>query len=354
MRLLNRYVFTTVLSSVLMVLLVICSLDLLAKLIDELDNLSERYTFSEILIYTGLNLPLSLYKYTPFAALVGGLIGLGSLAAASELVILRAAGVSLWRISLLVIKPILLLIIIALLLAEYVIPVSEQYAENRRLLKLEGVSSALASRRGLWNREGDEFMHFNSVQSNGKLLGVTRYQFNDQNELIAFSFAETALFVNGQWQEEGVTETQLSNTGTQQTRYSVRQWNSQLSPALLAILVQNSENLSISKLHYYIGYLEQQNIDSGRYQLSFWSKTLQPLAIISLVLIAVSFIFGPLREVTMGYRIFTGVVIGIVFQLAQKMLGPTSLVYGFSPLIAVLIPIIACFIFGLFLLSKNR
>ena len=136
--------------------------------------------------------------------------------------------------------------------------------------------------------------------------------------------------------------------------YPVRRWDSQLSPALLSVLVQDSDNLSISKLHHYINYLGRQGIESDRYQLSFWSKTLQPLAIISLVLIAVSFIFGPLREVTMGYRIFTGVVFGIVFQLTQKMLGPVSLVYGFPPVIAVLIPIAACFLFGFLLLARNR
>jgi lipopolysaccharide export system permease protein len=353
-RLLNRYIFQAVLSSILMVLLVICSLDFLAKIIDELDHLNRDYNFVEVLIYTSLNLPLSIYKYMPFAALVGGLIGLGALATASELVIMRAAGVSFFRIVIAVLKPILLLIGIVLLLAEYVIPTAEQYSENRRSSMLYGVKTALSSRSGLWNREGNEFMYFNSVQANGKLLGVTRYQFDHNDELVASSFAESAIFLGSYWQEEQVTETVLKENTVEKQSYAVRRWNSQLSPALLSVLVQDSDNLSISKLHHYIGYLEQQGIANDRYRLSFWSKVLQPLAIISLVLIAVSFIFGPLREVTMGYRIFTGVVFGIAFQLTQKLLGPTSLVYGFPPVIAVLLPIVACFIFGIFLLTKNR
>lgn len=337
-----------------MVLLVICALDLLAKLIDELDSLNQNYTFVEVLIYVGLQTPLSLYRYMPFAVLVGGLLGLGGLAASSELTILRAAGVSLLRITLSILKPILLFIVIALLLAEFVNPLAEQYAENRRSLKLEGVKSALSSRSGLWNREGNEFMHFNSVQAQGQLLGVTRYQFDENNQLLATSFAESAIYINGQWQEENITETRFTENGAQTATYLFRPWAVELSPALLAILVQESDNLSISKLYYYINYLKNQGIDSSQYQLSFWNKVLQPLAIISLVLIAVSFIFGPLRQVTMGYRLFSGVVVGIIFQLTQKLLGPVSLVYGFAPLIAVLIPIIACFFLGLYLLAKNR
>ena len=79
---------------------------------------------------------------------------------------------------------------------------------------------------------------------------------------------------------------------------------------------------------------------------------MQPLAIVSLVLIAVSFIFGPLRGATMGYRVFIGVTVGIVFQMAQNLLAPISLVYGFSPLIAVGLPIFCCFILGVLSLRR--
>lgn len=354
MRLLNQYLFSTVLSSVLMVLLVICSLDTLGRFINELGEITNNYTFLEVCIYVGLNIPGSIYSYVPFAALVGSLIGLGGLATTSELIVMRVAGIGLVRLAVSIIKPILLLIVVVLLLAEYVVPTAEQYSENRRELKRNGVNSALSSSDGQWNRQGDVFMHFNSVQANGKLLGVTRYNFNKNNELVSTSFAESAIYINGNWQEENVTETTINTNSIEQKTYQSRPWNIELSPALLSILVQEADSLSITKLFYYIDYLEEQSIDNGSYKLSFWNKVLQPLAIISLVVIAISFIFGPLRQVTMGYRIFSGVVVGIIFQLAQNLLGPTSLVYGFHPFIAVLIPIVFCFGVGFFLLLRNR
>jgi lipopolysaccharide export system permease protein len=88
--------------------------------------------------------------------------------------------------------------------------------------------------------------------------------------------------------------------------------------------------------------------------LAFWQKILQPAATASLVLIAISFVFGPLRSVTMGQRIFTGVVFGIGFVLLQRLLGPSSLVFGFPPLIAVMIPILLCVVLGMYLLSRAR
>ena len=374
MRLLDAYISRTTIASIAIVLMVITSLDLLAKLIDELGNLTDSYTFIEAVIYVALGLPASVYQYMPFAGLVGGLVGLGSLASTSELIVMRAAGVSLLRLTWSVLKPVLWFIIAMLLFAEYVIPVSDQYSENRRSILLQGNNKALSSREGLWNREGNEFMHFNSVQANGKLSGVTRHVYDDEGRLLSSSFADVAFFINGQWREENVVETVFRETevdigaeaesraetgkaiGTKtSTRiHSARLWETELSPNLLAILVQETDNLAMSKLYGYANYLERQNLSNEKYLLAYWRKILQPLVIISLVLVAISFIFGPLREVTMGYRIFTGVVVGIVFQMVQKLLGPASLLYGIPPLFAVLLPIVVCFLAGLFLLSRTR
>jgi len=84
----------------------------------------------------------------------------------------------------------------------------------------------------------------------------------------------------------------------------------------------------------------------------FWDKAMQPLTIVSLVLIAISFVFGPLRQVTMGYRIFTGVVVGLVFRTSQDLLGPASVVFGFSPFLAVMFPALVCCVIGLVLLRR--
>jgi lipopolysaccharide export system permease protein len=195
------------------------------------------------------------------------------------------------------------------------------------------------------------------VQANGKLLGVTRYQYDEQQRLVSASFAETALYTNNGSQEENVIETRFPESREEPItteKFSSRPWQTELSPNLLTILVQDTDSLAITKLYDYAQYLEKQNLDNGKYLLAYWGKVLQPLVIISLVLVAISFIFGPLREVTMGYRIFTGVVVGITFQLTQKLLGPASLLYGISPLFAVLLPIMFCFGLGLFLLARTR
>jgi len=133
-----------------------------------------------------------------------------------------------------------------------------------------------------------------------------------------------------------------------------KRWDTELSPELLNILVLDPQDLPISGLWSYATYLSGQGLDNSQYMLAFWDKVFQPLAIISLVLVAISFIFGPLRQVTMGFRIFIGVIIGIVFQTTQDVLGPASIVYGFTPIYASLVPVLICAGVGIFLLSRTR
>ncbi|MCV6605750.1 MAG: LptF/LptG family permease, partial [Porticoccaceae bacterium] len=129
-------------------------------------------------------------------------------------------------------------------------------------------------------------------------------------------------------------------------------WQTDLSPDLLNLISVPTEPLSIRGLHYYAGYLQNQGQDAQSYWLEFWNKALQPLSVLSLVIVAISFIFGPLRQVTMGFRIFTGVIFGMSFWISQKMLGPSSLVYEFPPVIGVLVPIAVFMLIGMLLLRR--
>ncbi len=353
MRKISRYVARTVFAAIGMVLLVILSLDLVGSFIDQIGDLRGDYDLSEVVIYLALTTPGRLYEYLPYSSLIGCLAGLGILANSSELVVMRAAGVSVTRITWLVLKPVFWFILLGLALGEFVTPYTEQLGESRRAVAL-GEQRSLHTDSGLWNREGNEFMYFNAVQPNGVLHGVTRYRFNDQLRLQEASFAREAVYQNGFWQEEDVSTTLFEDDATRTETFSRRRWETELSPTLLNIVALSPEALSIRNLAYYVDYLEQGEQESSEYRLAFWQKTLQPLATVSLVLIAISFIFGPLREVTMGQRIFTGVVFGIVFRLSQSLLGPSSLVFGFPPIIAVLIPIVVCFAIGFYLLSRTR
>ena len=110
--------------------------------------------------------------------------------------------------------------------------------------------------------------------------------------------------------------------------------------------------MSISNLYRYTRYLESQGLNADNYLLSFWRKVSQPLGTFALVVLGISFIFGPLRAVTPGYRIFSGILVGLVYKYAEELLAPASIVFGFEPVWASVIPIVGCFSIGFWMLRK--
>ncbi|WP_028240044.1 LPS export ABC transporter permease LptG [Stutzerimonas azotifigens] len=348
---LDRYIAVHVTLAILTVLGIIVGLALLFAFIDELGDVEGSYGMLDALLYVVLTLPRRMYEMLPMAALIGCLIGLGTLASSSELTVMRAAGVSVGRIVWAVMKPMLVLMLVGVLIGEYVSPWTEDVAQARRSMA-QGGGEAQSSKRGLWHRQGNEFVHINAVQPGGVLLGVTRYRFDEQRQLQSSSFARRATYGSGRWVLQNVATTQFLGERTEVVRQPEETWDVELTPQLLGTVVQEPEALSITGLWRYIHYLADQGLNNGRYWLAFWSKLLQPLVTVALVLLAISFIFGPLRSVTLGQRIFTGVVVGFVFRIAQDLLGPASQVFGFSPLLAVLLPATICALAGAWLLRR--
>ena len=348
---LDRYIGVQVFLAILSVLGIIVGLALLFAFIDELGDVEGSYGLGDALQYVLFTSPRRLYEMLPMAALIGCLIGLGTLASSSELTIMRAAGVSLGRIVLAVMKPMLVLLVAGILIGEYVAPWSEDIAQARRSLA-QGAGEAQSSKRGLWHRQENEFVHVNAVQPGGVLVGVTRYRFDEERRLLSSSFARRASYEGSYWQLQNISTTHFRGDHTEVLRAAEERWDVQLTPQLLGTVVMEPESLSITGLWRYIHYLGEQGLNNGRYWLAFWNKVLQPAVTVALVLLAISFIFGPLRSVTLGQRIFTGVVVGFVFRIIQDLLGPASQVFGFSPLLAVVLPAAVCALIGVWLLRR--
>ena len=353
MKKLDWYIAQHVIGAILVVMLVVVGLDLLFSLVDELDSLNERYDMLEALLYLGMTTPRRIYEFLPLSCLVGCMIGLGMLASHSELTVMRAAGVSTGRIVRAVMKPVLVLVLTALVLGEFVVPQTEQVAQSRRALVQSG-GEALKSRFGVWHREGDSYIHINAVQPDGVIYGVTRYELNAERDLAVASYARRGEFVGNAWQLEDIRETRFLGDHTEVQAHPSEVWESGLTPTLLSVVVVEPVDLSITGLNAFSGYLAEQGLSSVDYQLAFWSKVLQPLGILALVLIGISFIFGPLRSVTVGQRLIVGILVGLTFKFAQDLMGPASSVYGFAPWLAVLVPILVCLMFGGWMLQRAK
>ena len=347
---LDRYIGKQVFLSIMVVMLIVVGLDFLFQMIDEMSELNEGYTLFIALAYSALNMPAAFYEYLPLGCLVGCLLGLGGLASGSELTVMRAAGVSVWRLVRIVLKPVIVLAVLALFLGEYIAPYAGALSESIRAQHLN--RGTISARTGVWHRESGEYIHINVVTPDGAIQGVTRFGLAPDSSLSYSSYAKSGRYQNGVWALKDVVETRFLENQTQTERYDSKAWRIELNPQRLKVLMVKPKEMSTSELYQYSQYLADQELDNDRYMQSFWRKVFQPLAIVGLVLVAVSFIFGSLRSVSTGQRIITGVVVGMVFKISQDILAPVSSLYSIDPAWAALVPIMMCMLLGGWLIKR--
>lgn len=348
----NRYLGRHVLLSTVAVLGALVGLDALSSVIDELDDVDARYRFTDVLIYVSYTLPRRIHEFIPYATLIGALIALGRLASTSELTIARTAGQSLFQLALATLRPAVLVALAGLAIGEYLSPLGEQMAVSHKALA-RGAQSAFTGEGGVWNRDGETYIHVAAVQRGGLIYGVQLLTFDEQKNLVRSLRAERGTYQDGSWLLEKVTETELAPERQQSRESTVQIWHTDITPELLALEVVVHDSLPIRQLWPYSRYLKGQGLMYRDVELAFWRKLLQPLAVAGLVLVAMSFIFGPLRDGNMGARIFVGVIIGVVFRISQDFFGPASLIFGFPALIAALAPIAVCWLVGIGLLRRQ-
>lgn len=346
MRLLDLYIARHIWAAVAIVLVVIVGLDLMTALGGELEALGRGASFKQVATYIVLTIPWKVYEFMPLAVLVGCLVGLGILANNSELTIMRAAGISLRRIVWSVMQAVALFVFTAAILGEFVAPMSQQMAAMERA-EYKGALST----KGFWLREGNDYIFVRSVMSTGVLQGVTRYRFGDHDWKQTLT-ADKAVYQDQQWTLQQVQKVSIEDQSIIEQEQKMIPWSVSLKPNLLSILSMEPKHLALKDLMQYSQFLNQSGLDAAPYELAFWKKTLQPIATLVLVFLAISFIFGSARSVTLGQRVLVGVLVGLAFNYAQEVLAPASSVFGFTPLFAYLLPILVCIAGGAWMLRK--
>jgi lipopolysaccharide export system permease protein len=188
------------------------------------------------------------------------------------------------------------------------------------------------------------------------MYNVIRYTLDDEGSFKSYITARRAEFsVEGDdWNLIEIRETELSSNAIRTIELPRSNWKSGLSPNLLQVLSQDPDTQSISGLFRFSQFLDREGLESSSYYLAFWKKILQPFMTLALVLLGVSSVFGPLREATTGYRVFVGLTAGLSFTIIQRILEPTSILFGLSPLFAALLPIFIASGLGLFMLNRTR
>lgn len=353
MKILDVYIGRIVASTTFLTLAVFVSVSGIIKFVEQMRAVGRgNYDLSHAALYVLYAVPRDIEVFFPMSALIGGLIGIGMLASNSELVVMQAAGLSRLDIIKSVMKTAILLIFMSMAVGEWLAPNGEATAREIRAQAISG-GSLISAKNGVWAKDGDYFVNIGEVLEQGQLKKIEIYRFNDDLKLDSWLSAKSAVYQNKVWLLSGVVNTQLNEKEITTQKIDTQVWKSSLTPKKLGVVTVTPESLSLRGLLDYLDYLEANAQDPSRYQLAFWRKLIQPVTVAVMLLVALSFIFGPLRSVSMGARIMMGVVTGILFFVCNEVLGSLSLVYRFPPIIGATSPSILFIVAAWYFMNKK-
>jgi len=353
MNILDKYIAKIIVSITAFCLLILVGLSSMLKFVEQLKSVGQgSYSMFDAATYVFLMVPRDIEMFFPMAALLGALIGLGTMANNSELVVIQAAGVSKLRVIFSVMKTAIPLMILVMALGEWGAPWAEREARNLRTQEISG-GSLIKSTNGLWAKDGERFVHVSKVIETGLLNDITIYQFDNEKNLEHITKATVAKFKKDSWILEQVNQTKFNAVSTSVTNIDTLPWISSLTPDKLGVVTVKPESLSIQGLNDYIDYLEMNKQETSHYDLALWRKVMQPLTVAVMMLLALSFVFGPLRSVSMGARLVMGVITGFAFHLSNAAFGPISLVYQVPAFVGALLPSLLFFTIAIYFLKKR-
>jgi lipopolysaccharide export system permease protein len=284
-----------------------------------------------------LKLPHTAQEVLPFAILFGTMLAFWRLTRNNELVVARAAGVSVWQFLTPAVLVALLIGIIAVTVFNPIAAFAEAAYEKleARVLR-EGSDPLFLSDAGLWLRQSDAqgdqiIIHAGRIASKRLTLNpVTLFFYNHLTQFTSRVDAHSARLEKGDWLiEDGIRW--VPNQPPEP--FGELRLATSLTPRKIEESFASPETMSFWDLPGFIALLEQSGFPAQRHRLHFNVLLARPFLLCAMVLVAATFSLRMQRRGGAGLMIVGGVISGfllyfvsdIVFALGLSAKVPVTL-----------------------------
>ncbi len=338
MKIASRYLLQEISASILVIMLALISMFSFFDLIQELDSIGKgSYGIGSALLFVLLSAPGHVYEVVPVAVLIGTMYALAQFARHSELVVLRASGVSMSALGLILLRVGVIFAILTFAVGELITPLSEKTAQR---LRIKATDSVVAQdfRSGLWVKDGNSFVNIEDVLPDAGLLNIHIYEFDPDFHLRMISNAKSGSYHDSSWDLRDVSQTSFSQNRIRTQVFAQASWQSVIRPELLNVLLVVPEKMSAWNLYFYIRHLGENHQKTTRHEIALWSKMVYPIASIVMVVLALPFGFLQQRAGGISAKIFAGIMLGLTYQVLNRLFVHIGLLNDWPPLLSATVP----------------
>lgn len=337
MNILNAYLFRAIVGTTALVLLVLLSLGVFIEFVGQLDDLGEgNYTLRTAIQYVALKVPHLAAGLLPVSVLLGALLGLGGLAAGSEIIIMQASGISANRLARSVALTGIVIALVGGVIGEFIAPEMYLYARQLRAVAKSGEADLTGS--SAWLRDGDTIFNVRPAVDGAEYGGVYVFRMRDGHALLGIGRADSLETADADWQLDNYRESVLSLDGVELSTTIDPEQNIAKLGDLLAITAVKESSLTATELYSYVRYLRRNGLDASRYEIAFWGRIARAAGVAVMCVLALPFVFGSLRSTGAGARMIIGVLIGVVYFLFSRTMADSAAVFNLSPVLVAWLP----------------
>ena len=367
MKTVRRLLYSQIIAAVIFVAAAFLALSFFTDFVDALRDVGRHgYTLVDAIWDCVLELPGHFYDVFPIALLIGTTLALARLAQTSEFTILRTGGLgparALWLLGGIGLASALLMVGVG----DWLMPLAERQASLHRAQFSQGQGLKLGQ-SGAWLRERapqtDGQMHTVTVnvgaaEGQDHFRQVRVFEFDHLGRLVRRVSAEQARVepigrgkAGSMWHLQGVTDTRwpghftmpgettnLNIAGIDERRLPAMDWQSSLTPMVVAASVLPPDTMSTLSLWRYTQHLASNAQAAQRYEIQFWKRACAPLVCMVMLALALPFAYLHARSGGMSLKIFGGVMLGISFVLVNHISSHLGLLHQWTPWIAAALP----------------
>ena len=353
---LSRYLFSTFIKSTLIVF-TLTSLLIYVLDIIELTRITNDASVGALLGAVKLSLlrtPVVAEQVLPFAGLFGSLFAFLSLARRRELVIARAAGMSVWRF----LSPPLAAAILIGLAATLILNPLSAFLKSKadEIISVNFEKSAQDRNKNVWIRQksldGEAILRAHSIDNSGiNFEAVTAFEFDHHGIFLHRVEASNAHLKDGFWL---MSDARVLTPGLPPEYHGTYELPTFLNAAQIRQTLSEPESISFYDLPEWARSTEAAGLDSSRYFQQYYTLLARPVLMAAMLLVAATVTLRFSRTGAQITSILSGICAGFMLYVSNKVMADLGAAGMLAPtLTSFLCPVIACLLCTLVLLYQE-